>query len=278
MSLPLPPPCICSDPHGPTGCTCARSQGTRQWLDHPYPRPSAVFVNPSTTGPSPFPLPQFPATLHHAFHGSNEFHDSHNHHCLANIQHSSYPRTQYNSTNTPNPQSFHYQPSQNVAPSATQAVPSPSNGRKRKDKSERGGAGCKRQRQPTPTIAAPASAICGVDPPTAVLTDSNLPENDPPLSSSSLQIPTKTARPPVNSLPASSASTQLPSALRANRKPRKRSAAATDVWYFCRSSESESRPMDLPSPDQEPTLTKRPRTPFISCKLCKYVRHSSSSL
>lgn len=254
MSLPRP------DPHGPTGCTCARSQGTRQWLGHPYPGPSAVFVNPSTTGPSPFISPQFPATLHHAFHESNEFYDSRN-------QHSSLPRTQYNNTNAPNPQSRYYQPSQNVTPSATHAVPSPTNDRKRKNKSGRGGAGRKRQRQPAPIIA--------TGPPTAVPTDSNLPENDPP--SSSPQIPTITAQPPVNLLPAPSASTQLPSALypslRASRKPREGSAAATDVWYFCRSSDSELRPMDLPSPDQEPRLRKKPRTPFVSCKLCKYVPH-----
>src|SRR6266852_5163060 len=35
--------------------------------------------------------------------------------------------------------------------------------------------------------------------------------------------------------------------LRANRKPRERSAAATDAWYCCRSSDSELRPTDLPS-------------------------------
>jgi hypothetical protein len=261
MSLPRP------DPHGPTCCTCARSQGTRQCLGHPYP--SAVFVNPPTTGPSPFIFPHFPATLHHAFHESNEFHRS----CS---QHSSFPRTQYHDANTPNPQSRCYQPSQNATPSATHAVPSPSNGRKRKNESGRGGAGRKRQRQPAPIIAAPASAICGVGPPTAFPTGSNLPENDP--ASSSPQIPTIAAQPPVNLLPAPSASTQLPSALypslRANRKPREGSVAATDVWYFCRSSDSELRPMDLPSPDQEPRLTKKPRTPFVSCKLCKYVPHS----
>ncbi|KAF8505585.1 hypothetical protein F5888DRAFT_451121 [Russula emetica] len=251
------------DPHGPSGCTCVRSQGTRQWPGHPYPGPSAMFVNPFATGPSP--------ALHHALHESNEFHDSRNHHSFTNLQHSSFPRTLYNNTNTPNPTSLYYQPSQNVTPSATQSVPSPSNGRKRKNKSGRGGAGRKRQRQPAPIIAAPASAICSVGPPTAVPTDSNLPDNDSPLSSP--QTPTIIVQPPVNSLSAPSASTQvsptLYPSLRANREPRERSAAATDVWYFCRSSDSELRPTDLPSPDQEPTLTRKPCTPFVSCKLCK---------
>jgi hypothetical protein len=265
-----PPTMHMSRPTGPSDCTCAR---------HPCPGLSAGFVNPSTTGPSPFIFPQFPTTLHHAFRESNEFHDSRSHHGLTNLQDSSYPRTQYNNTNNmPNPQSRYYQPSQNVTPPATQEVPSPqaSNDRKRNNnESGRGGAGRKRQRQPA---AASASAICGDGPPIAVPTDSNLPENDPP--SSSPQIPTITAQPPVNSLPAPPAPTQLPSALcpslRANhwQKPRERSATATDVWYFCRSSDSELRPINLPSPDQESTLTKKPRTPFVSCKLCKYVPHS----
>src|SRR6266849_3223210 len=265
------PPCICPEPHGPNGCTCARSHGTRQWLGHPYPGQPTIIVNPSTTGPSPFLFPHFPATLHHAFNESNDFHG------FTNLQHPSFPRTSSNNmvnTNTPTRNS-QYQPSQNVTPSTTQAAPSPSNGKRRKNKSGRGGAGRKCQRQPAPVVAAPASAICGVGPPTAISTDSNLLGNDPP--SSSPRIPTITVQPPVDSLPAPSASTQLPSALypslRANRKPRESSTAATDVWYFCRGSDSESRPTDLPPPGQdlEPALTKKPRTPFVSCKLCKYV-------
>src|SRR6266852_2948112 len=51
----------------PNGCTCAWSQGTRQWLGHPYPGQPTIIVNPSTTGASPFLFPYFPAALHHVF-------------------------------------------------------------------------------------------------------------------------------------------------------------------------------------------------------------------
>jgi hypothetical protein len=180
---------------------------------------------PRPTGPSPLIFSQFPATLHHdhtlqGLHESNEFHDSHNHHGFTILQHSSrhlsFPQTLYNNASPKrlNPSSHYYQPSQNITPSATQAVLSPSTGRKRKNKSGRGGAGCKRQRQPAPIIAAPASTICGVGPPSAIPTDPrpNLSDHDPP--SSSPQLPTitvQTVQPPVNSksFPAPSASTQL---------------------------------------------------------------------
>src|SRR6266702_625857 len=273
MSL---PPCVCPDPHGPSGCTCVQSQGSRQWLGHPYPGQSALFVNPSTTGPSPFTSQQFHSatTFHHdprSFHGTQD------------IQHPSFPnlQTPYNNTYLPNlPSQFqYYQPlaAPNAALPATQGIPSPSKGRKRKNNTTgQGGSGRKRQRQPAPIVTAPVSAICGVGPPIVVVpteSQANLPDNGPP--SSSPQLPTITVEPPSNLLPAPLVSTQLPSSsyssLQANRKPRDRSSAATDIWYFCRSSDSELRPANLLSPDQEPTLTKKPRSPYVSCKLCKYV-------
>jgi hypothetical protein len=264
------PPCVCPDPNGPSGCTCSRSQVPRQWLGHPYTG-SALFANPSTTAPSPFTFSQFPSThFRHAPHELNEFHDPRNLHGtqgFTSIQHSLFPQTLYNNSQPPNP-IHHYQPPPNAAPPATQGVPSPSPSNRRKHKNNatgRGGAGRKRQRQPASAVAAPTSTICGVGPSTAVP-----PDNDPP--SSSPQLPTINVQPPSDSIPTS---TQLPStsysSLRANRKPRERSSAATDVWYFCRSSESELKPTNLPSPDQEVVLKRKPRSPFVSCKLCKYV-------
>jgi hypothetical protein len=268
------PPCICTDPNGPSGCTCSRSQVPRQWLGHPYPGPSALFANPSTSAPAPFTFSQFPSTnFHHAPHELNEFHDPRNVHGTqgyTSIQHSLFLPTPYNNPHPPNPTSqfHHYQPPPNAALPATQGNPSPLNRRKCKNNATgQGGAARKRQRQCASTTAAPTSAICGVGPSTTVLPSS------PP--SSSPQLPTINVQPPSDSMPTSSTSTQLPSAsyssLRANRKPQERSSAATDIWYFCRSSESELKPANLPSPDQEVTLKRKPRSPFVSCKLCKYV-------
>ena len=45
---------------------------------------------------------------------------------------------------------------------------------------------------------------------------------------------------------------------------------ATDVWYFCRASNSQIKPVK-PPPDQELILTTKPHSPFVTCKLCKCV-------
>ena len=273
MSL---PPCVCPDPHSPGGCTCAWS---RQWLTHSH----ALFANSSRsrsiTGPSPIPLPHIPlTTLHHAHHGSHESHSSndsrnffHSTHAFpnSNFQNTVFPHVPHNTISPIHPQSrFHYfHPSPHVAPVAPQATPSPLKGRKRKSNAAgRGGGGSKRQRVPAPIVAAPTSAICGVGPTFPLTSD-----NDPP---SSPQLLTTAVQPPTTSSQAPSASTQLPSAsyssLRTNRKSKERSSSATDMWYFCRTSNSETK-LAEPPPDQEPILKQKPRSPFITCKLCKCV-------
>jgi hypothetical protein len=62
------------------------------------------------------------------------------------------------------------------------------------------------------------------------------------------------------------------------RHDTKKSTAATDVWYFCRPEESATTPSEWPPPDQEQALTRRPKAPYISCKLCLYVVISFSLL
>ncbi len=62
--------------------------------------PTSPFASSSTTGPPPFIFPQFPATLHHVLHESNEFRNSPNHHGFTNLQHSAFPRTLYTNLNT----------------------------------------------------------------------------------------------------------------------------------------------------------------------------------
>lgn len=280
MSL---PPCICPDPNGPSGCSCSRSQASGQWLARSYLGPSTLFANPATgsAAPSPFAFHSFSATdIHHAPHEANRFHDPRDFHGNQNIQPTLFPHTPYGiSHHLPNvPSQFHhYQPPPSSAPPVTQGIPSdtsPSkaNGRKRKNNTTGRGGARKRQRQPAHIIAAPTSTVCGVGPPTAIPTDSNLLENGLPSIPSSPRLPTIAVQPPADSLPAPSSSTQLPSTSYSSlRKPQERSSAATDVWYFCRSSDSELKPANLPSPEQEPILSKKPRSPFVSCKLCTYV-------
>jgi hypothetical protein len=78
MSL---PPCVCPDPHGPSGCTCVRPR--RQWAGHSHAGPSTLFANSSrsTAGPSPIPLPQIALTTsHHAPHEPHASHESRDFH------------------------------------------------------------------------------------------------------------------------------------------------------------------------------------------------------
>jgi hypothetical protein len=253
MSLPL---CACGS------CTCARS---RQWVGHSHAGPSVLFANSScsTAGPSAIPLSQVSSTTsHHApheSHASHASHDSRNFHGThtfpsSNIQNMVFPYIPYNNTLPPiYPQSHYFHPSPHVAPVAPQVIPLPSKGRKRQSNAAgRGGGEYKRQRVPAPIVAASASTICGVGP----------------------QLPTIIVQPPTESLQTPSASTQLPSAsyssLRVNRKSKERSSSATDVWYFCRTSNSEIKPAE-PPPDQELILKTKPRSPFVACKLCKCV-------
>ena len=248
---------MCPDPNGHGGCAClpSRSQVPGQWLGHPYSGPSTLFANGSTMTPSPFAFSQFPSTtLHHAPHEPNEFCDPHNHHGTqgySNIQHPVFPHTSYNTNpHSPNPPSqIHcYQPSPNATPRTTQGVSSPSNRRKCKNNMTGQGGTCKCQQQPAPIVTAPTSAICGVGPSTSIILSSNLPDNDAPSSLPPLS--TITVQPTSDSLPTTSASTRLPSA--------------------SYSSLRENQPANLPSPDQDVVLKMKPRSQFVSCKLCKY--------
>jgi len=45
-------------------------------------------------------------------------------------------------------------------------------------------------------------------------------------------------------------------------------ASATDVYYFCRATDFEERPSDLPA--EEPILETKPKSKFLGCKLCPY--------
>jgi len=108
----------------------------------------------------------------------------------------------------------------------------------------------KRPRVPVVPTVEPPSAICGVGPPTSV--DNHSPPSTP---ARSLATPSRSV----------SASLQLPIH---KRRDTGHSTAATDVWYFCRPEESAITPSERLPPDQEETLTRRPKTPYISCKLC----------
>jgi hypothetical protein len=97
------PPCVSPDLNA-NGCNCSpsRPQVSRQWPGHPYPGPSTLFANPSTTTPSRFAFPQFPSTsFHHAGapHEPTKLHDPRNLHGTqgyTNIPRTLFPQTLYN--------------------------------------------------------------------------------------------------------------------------------------------------------------------------------------
>ena len=127
-------------------------------------------------------------------------------------------------------------------------------GRKRKPSSTKNTQARKRQRVPVVPTTAPPSAICGVGPPTIV-------ENRSPPSTPVRPSTTATGTPSH----AISASFRLPTH---NRRSTELSVAATDVWYFCRPQDSQTKPVERLAPDQDQVLTRRPRSMYISCKLC----------
>ena len=115
----------------------------------------------------------------------------------------------------------------------------------------------KRQRIPAVPTTEPPSLICGVGPPTA-------PENVSPPAT------------PVRSLGGTGASSRSISASfhlpTHKRRPAEQSSSATDVWYFCRPQNSPTKPVEQLTPDQDqPPLTRRPRSKYVICKLCTYV-------
>jgi hypothetical protein len=197
-------------------------------------------------------------TLHRAPHESHESHASHDSpsfhstHALpsSNIQNTIFPGVHtitHFRRYTLNPNSTTFT-SRCTCPTSINS--SPSKSRKRKSNAAgRGSSGCKRQRVPAPIVTAPTSTVCGIGP--AVPVTTLLSDDDPP--SPSPQLATITVQPPIESSQTRSGSTQLPSAsyssLRANRKGKERSSSVTDVWYFCRTSNSEIKPAEpLPDP------------------------------
>ena len=204
----------------------------------------------------------------HASHESRNFHGTQTF-SRSSVQNTPFPHIPYNNispTHIYQSQFYYFHSSPHVAP----VIPSPSKGRKRKSKAAgRGGGRGNRQRVPAPIIAT-SSTVCGAGP--TIPATSLLSDNDPPLSSPQLPIIT-----PTESSQTPSASAQIPTALysslRANRngtESLERSSSATDVWYFCQTSNSELKPAE-PPPDQEPILKRKPHLPFVTCKLCKCV-------
>lgn len=113
----------------------------------------------------------------------------------------------------------------------------------------RGGKSKRRVRVPAPIDTHPPSTVCGVGP--SLQTCENLPPSSPPRASV-----------PLPQQP--SASLQLP-----HQKPREKSTSATDVWYFCRAHESDQQPDNWPpAAADDPVLRRKPRSLWLSCKLC----------
>ena len=202
----------------------------------------------------------------HTPHESHTSHDSHNFHGthLSKFKYNTpFPHIPYNNISLTRiyQSQFHYfHTSPHIAPVAPQVIPSLLKGRKRKSNAAGKGGGPKRQRVPAPVVPAPTSTICGVGP--TVPATSLLSDGDPPLSSP--QLPTLTVQPPTESSQTPSASAHLPATSYRKSTETRKSSSATDVWYFCRASNSEIKPVE-PPPDQELTLTAKPRSPFVTC-------------
>ena len=143
---------------------------------------------------------------------------------------------------------------QNTRESAAASISS----RKCKSASAKNTQSRKRQRVPVAPTTEPPSSICGVGPPTIVQSSSP---------------PSTPVRPSSAATAASvSASFRLPTHNRhsteAAEQPESASAAATDVWYFCRPQDSSTSSSEQTAPDNDPVLTQRPQSKYISCKLC----------
>ena len=108
----------------------------------------------------------------------------------------------------------------------------------------------KHPRVPAVPTTEPPSSICGVGPPVSM--DKSSPPSTPVRSS-------------VTGSHSASASFRLPSYKQCSMG---KSAATTDVWYFCHPENSPNKPSDWQSCDTNELLTQRPRTPYISCTLC----------
>lgn len=272
-------PCSCSDPHR---CTCTRPQFIHQWLPVDTAGSSTwlkEFTSQSSNphghpilGPSSIPFPQTGSTsyAHHEFYDPS---------IIQHGPHISQPYIPYNTNYSAYP-AIQTRPlgdnqgnATNVAPQLN--PPAAPNRRKRRNATSARGGAAKRTRIAAAMDTSPISTHCGVGPSdtTILRTDSaSSPTVSPHLPA--VPAPTSSALASTSSHPPS-ISTQLPtesySSLSRNRKPRERSAAATDVYYFCRVAQSQERPTELPPPDQEPILKSKPASQWLSCTLCKYV-------
>ena len=127
----------------------------------------------------------------------------------------------------------------------------------------------KRIRVTAPTIQ-PIAAICGVGPMERL--SAGIPSKSS-LSSSPYQPLILSHSPHPSASDMSLQSPPAPSSyasLRQNRRPTTGTAIATDVWYFCRAETTDSKSATPLGPEaNDVILTKKPRSPFVSCKLCK---------
>src|SRR5260370_31542190 len=255
-------PCSCSSSHGPNGCTHTQSQGQWQQQGPKYPSQTVLQL----TGPSASTVPAFATSSIHfptSQPGTDVFNASHNH---PNLQrHYELPDHSVNS----HPTSHHLSDSNLHLPLQSVQFHLPSLNRQTSgDSQATSNAGKKRRQLPSnqdtssrkhtrkrprvpavPTVD-PPSMICGVGPPT--LMDSH---SSPTTPARSLTMPSCSV----------SASLQPPVL---KRHDKGHHIAATDVWYFCRPEESVTTPSERPPPNQEQALTRRPKAPYISCKLC----------
>ena len=155
-----------------------------------------------------------------------------------------------------------------ATPARHQAPSSPARGRKRKTTTP-GRRGRKRNCAAPVIDTGLVFAQCGVGLSHPTSSDSPTPSPQP----SPIGLPTE----PVLAIPsatqATRASLQVPTAsyssLNGNRRPWSISNSATDIYYFCRATDSTTQPEIFPLPNEELPLMKKPRSQFLSCKLCK---------
>lgn len=244
-------PQSCPDHHGPNGCTCSPLEKHQQQQHQPR-HPTATLpphsLNSASTAFTQSHIYVPASRTASSFNLSNDYHDHSRFHDFHRADRDTEPHDQYLIPQLHPPT----QPPQFHFTQAGESTTASNSGGKRKSSSAKtthSTQSRKRPRVPAVATTEPPSLICGVGPPTTV-------ENHSPPST------------PVRSSSAShsvSASFQRPTY---KRRPTEHSAAATDVWYFCRSQDSPTKPVEQPTPDQDHRLTRRPKSKFITCKLC----------
>jgi hypothetical protein len=246
-------PHSCPNHHGPNGCTCFPLQEHQHQQRQPY-HPSATLpphsLNSTTTTftQSRVHFPASQTTI--SFNKSDDYYDhsrNHEFHGADTAYSQPYDQSSNPQLHLPSqhPQ-FHFASPAEQNTQAGESATASNPGGKRKSTSAKTTRSRKRPRIPAVPTTDPASLQCGVAPLATV-------ENYSPPST------------PVRLPGTASASFQRPTY---NRRPTEHSAAATDVWYFCRPQNSPTKPVEQPAPDQDQLLTRRPKSKYISCKLC----------